>query len=123
MLLSTGKNLNRKRNVSSMKRIKENILYGPNDISRHLGMQGGGVHYHCCWRRPALALACIMGAWGSGAVGNVVIKRLDSKKENRLVSTEKEINHTMNIPLGPNDASRRLGPPMCPFSCSASFLR
>jgi hypothetical protein len=42
-----------------------------------------------------------MGAWEHGEVGNVIIKRLDSKKENRLVSTEKEINNTMNIPLGP----------------------
>jgi hypothetical protein len=34
-----------------------------------------------------------------------------SKKQNKLISTEEEINKSTNIPLGPNDASHRLGPP------------
>jgi hypothetical protein len=46
-----------------------------------------------------------------------------SKKENKLVSTEKEINNTTNIPLGPNNTSCHLGPPHVLFSCGASFLR
>jgi hypothetical protein len=54
-------------------------------------------------------------------VGNVVIKRLDSKKENRLVSTEKEINNTINIPLGPNDTSCHLGP-VCPLTPGVSDI-
>ena len=109
--LSTGKNLKRKRNVSSKKCIIKNILYGPNDISHYFGMQGSddgvsviiivGVGQHWHWHT----------LWECGAVGNIIIKRLYSKKENRLVSTDKEINNTMNIPLGPNDASQPLGPP------------
>jgi hypothetical protein len=85
-----------------------------------LGLQGGddgvsvivvvGVGWRWRWRWRM--------SWERGGVGNVVIKRLDSKKENKLVSTEKEINNTTNIPLGPNDTSRRLGPP-CVLSVAA----
>ena len=68
---------------------------------------------------PLLLLASAgIGIGMHGAVGNVVIKRSDSKKENRLVSTEKEINNTTNIPLGPNNASHHLGPP-CVLSVAA----
>jgi hypothetical protein len=55
-----------------------------------LGLQGGndgisviavvGIGWHWRWRT----------SWECGAVGNIIIKMLDSKKENRLVSTEKK---------------------------------
>ena len=95
---------------------KKNIFCGSNNISHCLGMQGSGVsvivvvgigqHWHC------------HASWECGAVGNVIIKRLVSKKENRLISTKKEINNTMNISLGPNNTSCRLGPP-CVLSVAA----
>jgi hypothetical protein len=76
-------------------------------ISHCLGLQGDdgesvivdvGIGWWCC-----------RTSWECRAVGNIIIKRLDSKTENRLVSTDKEINNTTNIPLGPNNASCHLG--------------
>jgi hypothetical protein len=86
-----------------------------------LGLQGGddgisvivivGISWRWRWHV----------SWERGAVGNIVIKGLDSKKENRLVSTEKEINNTINIPLGPNNTSHHLGP-VCPLTPRVSDI-